>query len=243
MSDFLKLMKFLKSAVKSKILYKLIEYRSKSHSNPEAFDWNWAETHFNRIALVNHLIANTKGWDSNYLEIGCAGNSLFDSVATKRKVGVDPAEGGTHRELSDDFFQRNKEKFDVIFIDGLHHYQQVRRDTLNALESLEDGGWIAFHDFLPASWKEHHVPRLQTAWTGDCWKVAVELTQAKGVDFKILEIDNGVGLLRKTSSDWNIPDMSKDLLNAEFDIFVEKIKTFPIINFEQAVSFIKLRTA
>lgn len=242
MSVISKTMHFSISAAKAKLEHATVEYQFKSHAHPKVFDWDWGGTNFNRIALVNHLIANTKGWNSKYLEIGCAGNSLFDSVATKSKIGVDPAEGGTHRMLSDDFFQSNKDKFDVIFIDGLHEYQQVRRDALNALKWIDEGGWIAFHDFLPSSWKEHHVPRLQSAWTGDCWKLAVELTQAKGVEFKILEIDYGVGLLKKTSSDWSVPDMSKDLLTAEFDVFVEKLEAFPIIDFEEAVSFIKSKT-
>ena len=120
----------------------------------------------------------------------------------------------------------------------MHDYQQVRRDALNALSSINDGGWIAFHDFLPRSWKEHHVPRLQKSWTGDCWKFAVELLVAKGVEFKILEIDHGVGLLKETSNDWEIPDLSADLTDAQFDTFVRKVKEFPLINFEQAVTFI-----
>ena len=38
----------------------------------------------------------------------------------KKKIGVDPVSGGNLRMTSDHFFKENKEKFDLIFIDGLH---------------------------------------------------------------------------------------------------------------------------
>lgn len=31
--------------------------------------------------------------------------------------------GGTHRMTSDAFFATNEEQFDLVFIDGLHHYR------------------------------------------------------------------------------------------------------------------------
>ena len=166
-------------------------------------------------------------------------NDLFDSVFSLNKTGVDPKSGGTHRMLSDNFFEANlQESFDVVFIDGLHEYQQVRRDTVNSLNSLNEGGWIAFHDFLPSNWKEQHVPRIQTAWTGDCWKLAVELSRAEGLDFWIVNIDHGVGLLRKSESEYSIPDLSSELLKAEFEKFVSEVPNLPIIEFDEALNII-----
>jgi len=106
---------------------------------------------------------------------------------------------------------------------------------LNALSCIKDGGWIAFHDLLPASWKEHHVPRLQGAWTGDCWKLAIELSNATGVVFNIILIDHGVGLLQKVNDDWSVPDMNGELVDAEFSTFVKKVDSLPIIKFEEAI--------
>ena len=68
-----------------------------------------------------------------YLEIGCFHNELFDNIKCEKKVGVDPYSGGTIRKTSDDFFLSNKENFDIIFIDGLHRYHQVKQDILNSL--------------------------------------------------------------------------------------------------------------
>lgn len=54
----------------------------------ERFDWNWERINFNRIALVNLLCASKL--DGSYLEIGCQGNNLFNSVPMLSKIGVDP---------------------------------------------------------------------------------------------------------------------------------------------------------
>lgn len=226
--------------IRNKLNYIFLEWKYKQNSHPKMFKFDWSEKKFNRISLVNYLVARTRGWETRYLEIGCANNSLFDSVAAREKIGVDPAQGGTHRMTSDAFFKKNNQLFSVIFIDGLHEYQQVRRDAINALDCIESDGWIAFHDFLPSSWKEHHVPRLQGSWTGDCWKLAVELINAEGLEFKIINIDYGVGLLRKISDEYKIPDMSDNLLNAEFDRFVQEFDNLPIISFEEAVNFVEL---
>ena len=220
-----------------KLKRKQQEFKYRSHAHPKSIQWNWPEKGYNRIALVNHLIAITGGINANYLEIGCAENSLFDSVASLKKTGVDPVSGGTHRMTSDLFFQNNKHMFDVVFIDGLHDYQQVRRDTLHALKYLNDGGWVAFHNFLPSNGKEHHVPRISGAWTGDCWKRAVELNRATGIDFKIIEIDHGVGVIRKNSNATNIPDLSDELLHAEFDRFIAELGSLPLCSFDEAISF------
>jgi hypothetical protein len=225
--------KFIKN-----LIWKFGEAKFSSHAHPKKFDWKWREKGFNRIALVNYIVSKTGGLKSNYLEIGCDSNVLFDAVASLKKTGVDPISGGTHRMTSDDFFKENTEKFDAIFIDGLHEYSQVRRDALNALNAINEGGWIAFHDFLPSTWKEHHVPRISKVWTGDCWKLAVELSRATDIEFRIVKIDRGVGLMRKISQNYEVPDLSEELTNAEFERFVKEVDSLPICDFEEAVRLI-----
>jgi hypothetical protein len=187
---------------------------------------------------VNFLLGKVGVFEAKYLEIGCASNALFDSVPCNSKVGVDPEIGGTHRMTSDEFFTTNHEEFDLIFIDGLHHYEQIRKDAVNALSCIRDGGWIAFHDFLPRNWKEHHVPRLQVAWCGDCWKLAYELSQSEGIDFRILLIDHGVGVIRAPSTAVTIVDKSDELLDAEFDYFANIVSDLPIVSWEDGLRWI-----
>lgn len=210
-----------------------------SHNACETtFDWDWKQTHFNRIALVNMLVAKVGGPDVSYLEIGCFGNALFDSVFASNKTGVDPASGGTHRMTSDDFFEQNNEMFDVIFIDGLHEYEQVRRDTENSLKFLKPGGWIAYHDLMPRTWKEHHVPMLQDNWTGDCWKIAFDLVRSEDLDFRLAKIDHGVGVLRVQKAGAKVFGEPAAMTDKQFDYFANNLAELPIEEWDQVKGWI-----
>ena len=88
----------------------------------------------------------------------------------ERKVGVDPYSGGNFRGTSDEFFSKNNEKFDCIFIDGLHEYEQVCRDISNSLKILNKNGIILLHDCLPSTINQQAVPRYKAVWNGDVWK-------------------------------------------------------------------------
>ena len=235
MSVIRKLQNFPSRSFQQKFKRYREEKKYKHNAHPKKFNWGWESKGFNRIAVVNYLISISGGLSSRYLEIGCESNALFDSVVALNKVGIDPASGGTLRMTSDEFFSQNKEIFDVVFIDGLHEYEQVHRDAINALNSVNVGGYIAFHDFLPATWKEQHVPRVSRAWTGDCWKLAVQLAESSGVEFIILDIDHGVGVMKKTSDDWHVPNVTQELKSAEFDKFVSVVDELPILSFEEGM--------
>lgn len=51
---------------------------------------------------------------------------------------------------SDKFFASNDAKFDFIYIDGSHEPIQILKDGLNAFESLNSRGILAFDDYLGA---------------------------------------------------------------------------------------------
>ena len=107
---------------------------------------------FNKKLNIN-FPSNLYRWDliqyiihkysfENYLEIGCDKDQSFSKIKVKNKVGVDPISGGTIRDTSDNFFKTNNDKFDLIFIDGLHHYSQVIKDIYNSLKILNKNGFI-----------------------------------------------------------------------------------------------------
>ena len=56
-----------------------------------------------------------------------------------------------HPMKSDDFFDQNKKEFDIIYIDGLHTYGQVKRDANNAWKFLKPGGVLIGHDVIHKS--------------------------------------------------------------------------------------------
>lgn len=192
---------------------------------------------YKRHAFINKAISNYK--DCKYLEIGVQNNDVFNSIPLKieNKFGVDPVSGGNFKMTSDDFFKKFPDlKFDVIFIDGLHEYKQCQKDCINAMKQLNTNGVILFHDLLPRSYFEEHVPRKQSSWTGNIWRVAVELSNSKNVDFKIINIDMGLGILKlKEGFSYKIMD---ELKNKTFYDFLEYKKNFPIIDAEEGLELL-----
>jgi hypothetical protein len=199
------------------------------------------DTFFKRHAFINKAISKYK--NCNYLEIGCSRQDLFNSIPLKltNKYGVDPVLGGNYKMTSDLFFEKNPPsqiKFDVIFIDGLHHYFQCKRDTQNSINSLNKGGIIFIHDVLPKNQFEEAIPRKLGTWTGDVWKVAVELFNSKNCDFRIINADQGIGIL-KINEDFKYKDMP-ELINLKFNDFLRYYKSFNLLDPQEALDYIEL---
>jgi hypothetical protein len=208
-------------------------WSNRAHADSREIDWDWNSTTYNRIAVVNLILKQFP--NPRYLEIGCDKNNLFSSVPVSHKVGVDPVSGGTIRCTSDEFFLVNRDEFDVVFIDGLHEYPQVRRDVLNALKAVPLGGYVVLHDMLPSNWVEQHVPNISpAAWTGDVWKLAFELANTPGLEFSIIKIDHGVGVLRKLSN-VQLSKTQSTLSNEGFSYFFENHLSLPLATWHQFV--------
>ena len=205
---------------------------------------NWDKININRIALINSAISNflKRNKTCNYLEIGCDDNIVFNSIMlpAKFKVGIDPRKGGNYKIKSDNFFRKNKKKFDVIFVDGLHHYEQCQRDVINSLKFLNKNGYLFIHDLLPLDWKMELVPRIQKRWNGDVWKVGYELSQSKNLKFYIADMDSGVGFLKKTSNKF-IYKKIDTLKNQRFVDYLKIYKQLPIVEAEKALRMIGKR--
>ena len=131
------------------------------------------------------------------MEIGCDKDQLFSRVEIQNKIGVDPYSGGNIRKTSDDFFLKNNQTFDLVFIDGLHTYAQVKKDILNSIKFLNDGGIILVHDCLPNSMAKQAIPRYKMQWNGDVWKAIVDLRQDPDLEIYTCEIDEGIGVIKK----------------------------------------------
>ena len=199
---------------------------------------NWDKILFNRVSFI--IAATQKFSNCRYLEIGCDNNICFKSIPVINKIGVDPDRGGNIKDTSDNFFKNNKNRFDVIFIDGLHIYEQCRRDVINALKVLDKNGYIFLHDMTPRNWAEENVPRLKnTLWTGDIWKVAIELSQTKGIDFFVINADMGVGTLRKKEENIVYHDDFENLKNLKFKDFLNLNESINYIDPGEGIKIIK----
>lgn len=187
-----------------------------------------------RTDLLNHLAGKYNL--QRYLEIGVQVPELnFDKINCTYKVGVDPdprLKGLLFNITSDTFFKLGLTeedgvtpfKWDLIFIDGLHTAEQVKKDFENSLRHLSPNGIICLHDCNPE--KEEHTivprPTERGHWNGDVYKFAASmLTNSNSCT---VDIDNGCLIWQNTTGgqyatlnrkiDWNFFDKNrKELLN------------------------------
>lgn len=165
----------------------------------------------NRTLIINYLAKKINA--KSYLEVGVRIHSCnFDKINIDHKVGVDPClevfdREPTYKLTSDDFFSKNTETFDIIFIDGLHEFKQVEKDINNSLKFLNEGGFIVCHDMNPIKEyrqftldnpkrKEFFEKTKDTLWNGDCWKAFVKIrTERNNIIMHTVDTDFGCGII------------------------------------------------
>lgn len=135
----------------------------------------------------------------SYLEIGVSTGATFHAVKASRKVAVDPVfdfdleaarasqpEAQYHEVTSDEYFGRIaglSDRFDVIFLDGLHTLEQTLRDFTSAIPFLAPRGVIVIDDVVPDSHfaairdltvfrtLRHNNIATSASWMGDVYRV------------------------------------------------------------------------
>lgn len=108
-------------------------------------------------ALAGLLAEKTR-----YLEIGLDRGRTFEAVAAEERWGVDPRPRLDVTSIpenvtvvlatSDRFFGSLAPdvRFDLMYLDGLHTYQQTYRDLIHSLRHLRHGGAIVIDDVVPS---------------------------------------------------------------------------------------------
>ena len=171
---------------------------------------------YNSNFTCRHQVINslTKS-DNKYLEIGVENGFTFINTHFLNKTGIDPdpkyiskvTDSNKFEEIkqmtSDQYFNNLFEynnlseirsvdsddcldTFDVIFIDGMHHCENVLRDFNNSCKILNENGFIFIDDCLPLNYNEqlkipvkHYyengVLKYGEEWTGDVWKFIYHL--------------------------------------------------------------------
>ena len=189
---------------------------------PIKLDYDWGKMP-QRYDILNTIIRKKKV--NHYLEIGCCDDDTFGRILCKHKVGVDPERGGNFRGTSDEFFKVNKDVFDLVFIDGLHTKEQVKKDVENALACTTENALIVLHDCLPGYYEAQLVTRETSEWTGDVWKELVRIRTLDDLNAFCLIADFGLGVIQKTDNR-NKLHLKKDPYQLTFIDFVENHKEY-----------------
>ena len=184
-----------------------------------------------RWDLIDYL--NTTYKFNSYLEIGCDDDQLFSKISIQEKIGVDPVSGGNYRAKSDDFFDKNLKKFDLVFIDGLHEYHQVKKDILNSIKFLNKEGFILVHDCLPRSISAQAVPRFRNIWNGDVWKAIVELRTYPNLEIFTCLADEGISIIQVKKNS-QILKIEKNIADLKFKDYYYNYRDYMrVINFSE----------
>ena len=93
---------------------------------------------------------------------------------------------------------------------------------------------------IPRTWKEENVPRLRTQeiWTGNTWKVGLELIKTKGIDFFVINADHGIGIIKKKEENIVYYDDYENIKNLKFKDFLNLNEKIKYIEPEQAFELI-----
>ena len=191
-----------------------------------------------RYHVINYLIDRYNL--TNYLEIGVFHGDNIRKVKALHKDAVDPGlEGVVVPEVnypitSDAFFElihgHDEIKYDIIFIDGLHHAEQVSRDIENSLNHIVDGGFIILHDCNPISYESQLVPRQTVVWNGDVWKSIIRFKQKyQNMQSCVIDADFGVGVIR--AGDRNVSEKIHQYDWEEF--YKNKIKMLNLVSWDE----------
>ncbi|KIT17940.1 class I SAM-dependent methyltransferase [Jannaschia aquimarina] len=177
--------------------------RDPFYGDNRAYDFAHGRHRASRIQIVNHLIA-TNGYKS-YLEIGVRRTgAMFENINVEARTGVDPDPNAKadHCMTSDAFFAQNARTFDIVFIDGNHTGEQVRKDIENSLAALSPNGVIVLHDMNPPSMfharEVYEVDGRYPAWNGSSWKgFAWARAHRADVAMCVVDTDWGVGIIHR----------------------------------------------
>lgn len=106
-------------------------------------------------------IASKMAACDRYLEVGVAQGLTLERIEIPLRWGVDPEPqfdtGRIPRGIeffegtSDEFFRQidSRQEFDLVFLDGLHIWQQTYRDLLSTLNHASRGALVLIDDVVP----------------------------------------------------------------------------------------------
>jgi len=198
----------------------------------------------------------------SYLEIGVQAGKTFFNVDIPVKVAVDPnflfdykehasSESIFYNCTSDDFFSSvdNSPRFDLVFLDGLHTFDQTYRDFCNALLYTHEGSIIIIDDTVPNDYysslrsqsscvlrRKREAPGSTIEeWRGDVYKVILLLTLFHSSMGFITSTDDGPGqtIVWRKNSYPNLSQFCPPTVNQDrYKLLFEYFNRLPLIDFD-----------
>jgi hypothetical protein len=156
-------------------------------NRPRAREWS--------ARRINSILHGLPSGDS-YLEVGVWSGRTLERIHAATRYGVDPAPRFDLSHLpddlhffegtSDEFFMQLPEdaEFDVVFLDGLHTFQQTYQDLMNALNHTHNGV-VLVDDTVPGDEvsaipdqdvslaRRSQLGMTGTPWHGDVYKLVI----------------------------------------------------------------------
>jgi len=198
---------------------------------------NISKLKYNTNVTDRHKVINilTKKTDK-YLEIGIEYGYTFSNTHFLHKVGIDPdpkcetnISGSEIIKCTSDYYFDNikHNDFDVVFIDGMHHCENVLRDFNNSVNKLTKNGLIFIDDCIPLNYKEqlkipithfyeNGILKYGEEWTGDVWKFLYHLLRfyKDKIQFHYFHNINYRGIVMLKIKESFTVDVSYDELNS-----------------------------
>ena len=187
--------------------------------------------------IANHINSEIDSYGlTKMLEIGSDLGLLVESISIKSIFAVDPVRNYKipfkfrhikfFEMTSDEFFKNSSEDFDLIYIDGLHTYEQSFNDLINSIGRLRSGGpsLIYLDDVLPndefsclenpydtfEGRKKLHGHLNDLSWMGSVYKIIPLLAECD-LSYSTLNLDGKYVTRIKfdQSSNLNIVDLKR----------------------------------
>jgi len=200
--------------------------------------------------FINNVLSDVK--NAIYLEIGVKNGSTFEAVKSKVKVGVDPypkyfslnlRKLESWRCTSDNYFENHCNRlFDVIYLDGLHHFDQTWRDLQNSLRYIKPSGIILIDDIIQKDKFSGLTPQQfalesrflssgssDSAWNGDIYKIGLLLSKLpENFVFRVIDFGNNPrAILLCSNYNWrSFPIFSSEIIKEADDALPESLFNF-----------------
>jgi len=171
---------------------RIVEFQMRLHMAGEYYDVlrKFHSQHFSRKPNYSYLEIGTSDFDSLFLAMGAKNVGVDPQPIQSVRFNDSPKEYTVHLTTSDSFFEHYadaKDRYDLIFIDGLHTFEQAATDLVNAIIRCSHTGTdILIHDVIPINRTVANPNRETDFWTGDVYKI-IYLLRELDVRFTVID--------------------------------------------------------